>query len=147
MYKQISFDYIRGLVDGEGCFTFCWSGSGSSRQRIPTFSIGMIDKDYLLLEKVKTKLGLKNKVYQYSSRKRSDGYSRDGMAILIVRDFGQIKNIIVPLFYKKLIGNKSKQFEDWILAMSKDPHVSKKFKLIPVLYNNGFYDNNFKNYD
>ncbi len=69
------------------------------------------------------------------------------MSILVVRDFGQIKNIIIPLFYKKLIGYKAKQFENWISEMGYNPDVQDRFKLITKIYNNGFYEKNFRNYE
>ncbi len=140
MNIDISFDYIRGLVDGEGCFTFCRSGGSRYRDKVPTFSLGMTERDFQLLTIIRDKLGLRNKVYLYGPRKRKDGYKRDGMAILIVRDFGQIKNIIIPLFYKKLIGYKAKQFEEWIENMGSDPDVPEIYQFMKKLYHSGFYE-------
>lgn len=145
--RDISYDYIRGLVDGEGCFTFCWTQTFSKRVKLPAFSIGMTRRDADLLRSMRNKLKLKNSVYEYPPRIRKDGYKREGMAILIVRDFGQIKNIIVPLFYNKLIGNKAKQFEAWISKMETDPDVPENFSLISKLCRGGFYERNFKNFE
>lgn len=150
MNSNISFDYVRGLVEGEGCFTFCLINkdkSGNYKQKIPTFSLQMTDRDSDLINSVRDKIGLKNTVYEYKPRIRSDGYKRMGMSVLVVRDFGQIKNIVVPLLYKKLIGSKAVQFEEWISIMETDPLVSQKFKLIGKLYRNGFYDTNFKKFE
>jgi hypothetical protein len=96
---------------------------------------------------VKETLRLRNKIYSYKARVDGPFKHNTGMTTLIVRDFGQIKNIIVPLFYKKLIGNKGLQFEQWIEKMASDPLVPNTFKLIPVLYKNGYYEKNWRKYD
>lgn len=62
----------------------------------------------------------------------------------MVRDFGQIKNIIIPLCYKKLQGYKAIQFEDWIEKMESDSKVPTRFKLLPKLCKSGFYERNGK---
>jgi len=141
----LSYEYIRGLVEGEGCFTFCSIGwRGESKKKIPAFVISMSVRDKDLLASVKETLGLRNIVYEYGPRRKSDGYDRSGMATIIVRDLGQLKNIIVPLFYKKLAGNKGKQFEDWISRIGDDPDVPSPYKLITRMHKFGFYDKNPK---
>lgn len=135
----ISYEYIRGLVEGEGCFTF----STSNGRKIPSFSISMHERDEELLKLVRDTLKLKNRVYNYESY-NGDGYKRGRKAMLIVREVGSLKNIIVPLFYKRLIGNKGIQFEDWVRKIGEDPMVPSKFKIIHSIYIGGFYDKNPK---
>lgn len=141
-YGGISYEYIRGLVDGEGCFTFYPAKVGSVKYKIPAFVLAMSERDADLLRLVADKLGVKSKIYVYPPRKRRDGYKRQGMAVLIIRSIGQIKNVIVPLFYKKLHGYKGKQFEAWIEQMGNDEAVSNRFRLVHKLYKVGFYDKN-----
>lgn len=62
----------------------------------------------------------------------------------MVRDLGQLKNIIVPLLYKRLVGNKGIQFENWIRKIDLDPDVPEGFSIISKLYKSGFYDKNNK---
>ncbi len=145
--KNLSWEYIRGLVEGEGCFTFHTVGPKDSKKKMPTFAINMSRRDEELLRKVRNSLNLKSSVYVYPPRQRKDGYKRQGMAVLLVRGFGDIKNIIIPLFYKKLNGYKAVQFDKWINNIEQDPNVLKIYKLIPKLYKNGFYDRNFRHYD
>jgi len=97
-------------------------------------------RDQELLKSVRDSLGLKNKIYTYHYQGR-DGSKRGPIAILIVREFGPLKNIIVPLFYNKLIGNKGRQFESWLEQIGIDPEVPEKFKFIHKLHKSGFYDN------
>ncbi|MDO8582196.1 MAG: hypothetical protein Q7S16_04975, partial [bacterium] len=97
-------------------------------------------RDFDLICSVKESLKLRNKIYRRKPRFRKDGYSRGGMAMIMVRDFGQIKNIIVPLFYKKLAGYKNKQFLDWLETIGSDPIVPQHFKFIYKIYKDGFYD-------
>ncbi len=134
--RKINADYIRGLVEGEGCFTFCKSPSGY----LPTFAIAMHIRDEHLLMKLADYWGIDNEVYTYDRYPGKDGIKRGPTARLMVRDLPSIKDIIVPFFYKKLIGNKSLQFEDWIKRMADDKEVPERFKIIPKLYKSGFWD-------
>ena len=139
--KKLSYEYIRGLTEGEGTFTF--STSHKLRRKVPAFALRMHVRDKGLLEIVRDSMGLKNKIYEYDY-KRNDGYKRGPQAILIVREFGQLKNIIVPFFYKRLKGNKGKQFNDWLEKIGADPEVPETFKFIYKIYKAGFYDKNPK---
>lgn len=103
----------------------------------------MNKRDKNLLFQIKEKLGLSNKVYEYPQNRRKGGYNRQPMTMIIVRDLGQIKNIIVPLCYKKLVGYKAEQFDVWIEKIGSDPRVPMPYKLISRLYKSGFYDKNF----
>jgi len=139
---KLSYEYVRGLVEGKGSFSFCsigWKGE-KNRRKLPAFILSMSKQDKELMEKVKNTLGLRNKVYEYAPRKAKDSYNRQGMCILIIRDVGQLKNKIVPLFYKKLRGNKGKQFELWLEKIGNDPNVPDSYKFIYRLYKSGFYE-------
>jgi hypothetical protein len=134
--RKINADYIRGLAEGEGCFTFCKTKSGY----LPTFSIGMHIRDQHLLIKVADYWGIDNEVYTYEAYKAKDGFKRGATARLLVRDLPSLKGVIIPFFYKKLIGNKSIQFEEWIERIGNDPQVPMRFKVIHELYHSGFWD-------
>jgi hypothetical protein len=68
--KEISYDYIRGLVDGEGCFTFCSIKSNGLKKQLPAFVISMSERDEKLIGLVKEKLKLRNRIYKYKKRNR-----------------------------------------------------------------------------
>lgn len=139
---KLSYEYIRGLVAGEGCFTFCGIGRGF---KVPAFVISMSKQDRDLIFLIKKTLALRNRIYEYEPRTNAkDSYARQGMTVLIVRDFGQLKNIIVPLFYKKLVGNKAKQFEIWLEKIGTDPAIPESFRFIHRLHKIGFYEKNPK---
>ena len=140
--KKLSYEYIRGLIDGEGCFSFMAQEKG--RHIIPSFAIAMSNRDRDLIISVRDSLNLRNRIYTYKPRTRNDGYKRLGMTILVVRDVGQLKNMIVPLCYKKLNGYKSFQFQKWIERIGTDPLVPRSYKIIHLLYKSGFYDKNPK---
>ena len=68
--KALSYDYIRGLAEGEGSFNFSTTTRKSAdgkikRFKIPAFSISMHERDESLLLKVRDALELSNKVYNY----------------------------------------------------------------------------------
>lgn len=138
--KDINRDYIRGLVDGEGSFTFSSEGKG---RKIPSFQLRMHIRDEFLLQKVRDFLGLKNKIYTYHYLGK-DGIKRGPVAILIIREFGSLKNVIIPLFYKSLIGYKSIQFNEWLEKIGSDPDVPERYKLLYRLHKNGFYSREHK---
>ncbi len=133
--SQISDEYIRGLTEGEGTFTFCKSG----RYSIPTFTLKMNARDKKLLEMVRDHLELKNKVYEYNHQGK-DGYKRGSQAMLIVREIGSLKNKVVPFFYGNLVGNKGTQFESWLEKMGSIPEVPESYKIIHKLHKFGWYD-------
>lgn len=145
--KELSYEYIRGLVEGEGCFTFSTVSkklpNGTiKKMRIPAFCIAMHKRDEDLLRIVRVALNLQNSIYR-NTHTGKDGTIRH-KAMLIVRDFGQLKNIIIPLFYKKLKGNKGKQFMEWLEKIGNDPIVSESYRLLYRLHKCGFYDKNPK---
>lgn len=148
MRKDLSYDYIRGLIEGEGSFTFSTTvrtlaDGTKKRERIPAFTIGMHERDEKLLRKVRDTLGLTNRVYNYKPSNK-DGYNRGRKAFLIVREFGSLKNVIIPFFYNKLVGNKAIQFNQWLERIGSDPSVAESFKLLYRLHKSGYYERNPK---
>jgi len=96
-----------------------------------------------LIKGVRDHLGLKNKIYTYHHPGK-DGYNRAPYVLLIVRDFGSLKNIIIPFFYKKLAGDKGIQFYEWLDKIGIDPMVPESYKLLYKLHESGFYSENPK---
>lgn len=139
--EKLSYEFIRRFVEGKGTFTF--SSNSKIHRKVPAFAIktSIINKE--LLEKIRDSMGLKNTIYDYNHQ-RNDGYKRRPQAMLIVRELGQLKNIIVPFFYKKLKGNKEKQFKQWLTKIGSDPDVPETYKFIYKIYKAGFYDKNPK---
>jgi hypothetical protein len=134
-HRKITAEYIRGLTDGEGCFTFCKAGA----YYIPTFVISMHERDEKLFIKVADFLNLKSDVHIFNAYLK-DGHKRGRSAKLIVRDTACLVNIIVPLFYKKLLGYKADQFEAWIKKIGSDTMVPKRYKSMYELYESGYWD-------
>lgn len=133
---KLTADYIRGLVDGEGSFTFSRRpGIVTDERRVyahPAFVLRMHARDKSLIEAVRDYWHLKEKVYEYQHGGRH-------YAMLIVRDFADLKNIIVPFFYKNLQGHKGKQFTEWLERLGGES-VAPNYRLIYRLYKTGFYD-------
>lgn len=141
----ITFEYIRGLIEGEGCFTFCPTSktADGSYRRVPEFIIGMHERDRQLLIMVRDKMGLNSRIYARKAW-RGDGINRGNTAILMVRDFRQLKDVIIPFFYKRLRGHKGKQFMDWLEKIGSKPGIPDKYKSLYRLYKLGVYDKNPK---
>ncbi len=149
----LSNEYIRGLIDGEGCFSFCTIPSSKKlegkliRQKIPAFLLNMHVRDKDLVQGVRDHLGLRNRVYEYRSTPlhgHNKSYLRGNKAVLIVRDLGQLKNKIVPFFYGRLKGHKGEQFNIWLDKIGSDPEVVDDYRLIYRLHKSGWFENNPK---
>lgn len=141
---NLTDEYVCGLVDGKGSFSFCTVPKrDGSKAKLPAFIMIMHERDADLIEAVRDHLKLKNKVYRYKPYS-TDGYKRGRTARLLVRDFGSLKNNIVPIFYRGLRGYKKVQFMDWIEKVGSDPAVPESYKLIPRLLKKGFYVKNLK---
>lgn len=104
--ERMSDDYLRGLIEGEGHF-----GADTRRngEKIPVFVLKMHVRDKELIEGIRNYLQIHNRVYEYTHQDRH-------YAMLIIRDIPTLKNKIVPLFRKKLLGFKGTQFEWWLKA-------------------------------
>ena len=141
----MTYEYIIGLVQGTGTFTFTTSSNlGSLRKRrIPAFQLRMSAYDRDLLERIRDFLSLRNKiyVYHYPGKEKT---KRKPVAILIVREIGPLKNIITPLFYNRLAGAKADQFNEWLERIGNDPFVPESYKILCRLHKNGFYLRNPK---
>ncbi|MEK7651140.1 MAG: LAGLIDADG family homing endonuclease [Patescibacteria group bacterium] len=115
--ELLSDEYIRGLVEGEGCFTFDTRVKREEKLKVPTFIISMHQRDEELLRLMRTSMKLpkinSNSIY-VSGPYRKDGVNRGKMATLIVRDYLSLINVVVPFFYGKLRGYKGVQFQEWI---------------------------------
>lgn len=133
---EITPDFIRGLIVGEGCFTFSTRREGllNKRVKIPTFSLKMHVHDKELLIAVRGVLGLDARVYEYNHNKRH-------YVLLIIRNIGDIKDIIIPFFYNKLAGYKEIQFNQW-LEKFNEPDVAEGYRFIYGLYKSGYYNRN-----
>lgn len=137
----ISYEYIRGLVEGEGCFTFYpgWKKKNGIKIKIPAFVIAMHERDLKLFLMIKNALGLRNRIY-FRKPSIKDGYKRGNTVVLVVREFDQLKDIIIPFFYKKLKGYKGAQFMEWMEKIGTDPNISNRYKSLYRLYKWGIYD-------
>lgn len=142
--EKISYEYIRGLIEGEGCFTFSSTGrkiiisNGEVvKEKSPGFYLGMHERDKSLIEAVRDSLGLHNPIY----RRNPQPYhlSKKAMSILAVRDFESLRSIIIPLFYGKLHGYKAYQFFNWLESMGEEDKSNLSHSLYD-LYKLGFFD-------
>lgn len=97
-----SLDFIAGLVNK--CGVFMWVKQKGSE--IPVFQIKMEAEELPLLQMIKFKLGLKEKIYQYLQKDKP-------YVLLLVRRRSVIQNILIPTFDGRFLGRKKIQFEDW----------------------------------
>lgn len=143
--RDISYEYIRGLIEGEGCFTFSSipqfirNEDGSFyRVKVPAFILAMHERDRELLEMIRERLKIEKNI-NWLKASTSDGHQRGATVRLIIRDLGTLKNIIIPLLYGQLHGYKKLQFTNWLERIGSDPAVREDYKLLYRLHKNGFY--------
>ncbi len=143
--KTMYHEYIRGLVDGEGCFTFFtvseWKRTESGelmRLKRPVFTIQMNERDEKLLESVNNTLELSGQVY-WQKAWRGDGVNRGPKVSIIVRNTLELRNKIIPLFYRKLHGHKGKQFMEWLEKMGEEDKTDES-RYLHMIYKKGFFE-------
>ncbi len=141
---SISYEYIRGLVEGEGCFSFSptnkkitLSNGRIVKEQSPGFYLAMHERDKALIEAVRDSLDLLNNVYRRNPQSYQLGSG--ATSVLAVRSFESLKSIIIPLFYGKLHGHKAYQFYCWLENMGEEDK-SKPAHLLYFLYRTGFFD-------
>lgn len=145
MKFKLSNEFIRGLIVGEGCFSFHTCGQKKNPDgtithwKVPAFVLSMHVRDRDLINSVADKLGLDDMVYTHKSSQK-DGFKRGDKSTLAVRKFSSLKDIVVPFFYKKLSGHKAIQFDDWINEIGSSPDIRESYKLIYRLYKSGFWN-------
>lgn len=108
---RLTDNYIRGLIEGEGCF---YSDRRQNGEEIPAFVLKMHVRDKELIESIRDYLEIDNRVYEYKHQGRH-------FAMLIVRDTWTLKNKIIPICKRKLLGFKGTQFEWWLKHF---PHLN-----------------------
>jgi len=141
---RLSNDYIRGLTDGEGCFTFHANHRKKNgiiiKEKIPAFAIQMHIRDRWLLVETLEHLGIKGNVYTHKAWIK-DGSNRGDTAKFYVRSLKELQCIVIPFFYKKLAGYKGKQFFEWLKKIGSEPMVASRYKLLYELYKSGYWEN------
>ncbi len=109
-----SFDFIAGLVNK--CGVFMWVKQKKSE--IPVFQIKMEVEEMSLLEIIKARLELKEKIYQYTQK-------NNDYILLLVRKRSVIQTKLIPNFDGRFWGKKKIQFELW-----RDKFYRKKLDFI-----------------
>lgn len=147
--QKLPHDYIRGLVEGEGCFTFYptlefqkTSDGRTIKLKRPAFVIAMHERDEELLRMLRNTLGVNDSILK-SKPWNKDGIKRGGTARLIVRDIAELRNIVIPFFYNKLYGYKRKQFFEWLEKMNSENTI-KESRYLYRLYKKGFFEEKYK---
>lgn len=145
MKYNLSNEFIRGLIVGEGCFSFHTNGSKknpdgtTSRWKIPAFVLSMHVRDRDLINSVADALGVDDMVYRHTGYK-GDGLNRSDKATLAIRKFADLKDKVIPFFYNKLSGYKAIQFQEWLNNIGRDPDVRESYKLIYKLHKSGYWN-------
>ena len=134
MSNQISQEFIISLLTRKGSFGFATRTKYNKKRertvhKIPTFTLEMRIENEDLMNEIKNKLKLKNRLYKFYNN-RSDRLKRTESIKLIVRELKNIENIIIPFFHKKFLGYRTEQFNDWLYTIEKDPLVPFSYKKI-----------------
>ena len=109
-----SLDFICGLISTGSAFM--WVKQKESE--VPVFQIKMQPSQRHLLELIKSKLGLKESIYEYH-------YTKRRYLLILVRRRSVIENTIIPTFDGRLFGPKRDQFETW-----KKKYFEKKLEFV-----------------
>ncbi|MBI2443683.1 MAG: LAGLIDADG family homing endonuclease [Candidatus Magasanikbacteria bacterium] len=105
---KISLNFIAGIISVVG--SFLWVRQG--KQVLPVFQLKMQAENKQLLEIIKARLGLPEKIYQYAHQNRH-------YALLLVRKRSSLEKLIIPTLKNKLYGPKQAQFNRWMDKFTK----------------------------
>ncbi|MDD4996311.1 MAG: LAGLIDADG family homing endonuclease [Patescibacteria group bacterium] len=108
--KNLSFDFIAGLICENGYFSWTY---GNKNSKNAVFQIRMRHNDKKLLFALKNSLGLKESIYEYEYQDKTKTSIRRHQIVLLVRKREVIKKIIIPALDGRLYGLKEKQFNKW----------------------------------
>lgn len=101
--KQLSLDFIAGLIAGEGCFTWSYD---KNEQKITIFQLKMRSNDKNLVFAVRNSLGLKAPIYEYNYQDKKKVSLIRHYVVLKVGNRKDIKEKIIPAFEGRLYGLK-----------------------------------------
>jgi hypothetical protein len=129
---ELTVDYIRGFVDGEGSFHVGIEPNKSMRtgfQLVPKFSVGLSDKaeNREVLEAIRRTLGV-GKVYANSNHVE-----------YIVEKIGDLTRYVIPFFEKNPLIIKRADFDVWkqiIKHINRGDHLTKygmRTYIIPLI--------------
>ncbi len=109
--KQLSLDFIAGLITNAGYFG--WTSQNKGKQKVAIFQLQMPYENKDLVLAVRNTLGLKEPVYEYNYQDKKNPLLWRHQVKLLVRRREVIKKIIIPAFEGRLSGLKEKQFNQW----------------------------------
>lgn len=97
-----SYDFIAGFLTATGSFN--WVKQKNSE--VPVFQLKTKIDDLELLELIKAKLEVKEKVHTYTHQNRQ-------YALLLIRSRKTIETVLIPILDGRLFGQKKIQFDLW----------------------------------
>jgi len=112
---ELTLDFIAGLITGNGSFLWVLQNNA---QEIPVFQVKMPVEDRPILEAIKLKLNLKERIHEYAHQNRH-------YVILLVRKRSTIESKLIPALEERLWGIKKQHFDVW-----KKKFFENKFKYI-----------------
>ena len=115
-----SLDFIAGLINK--CGVFMWVKQKALE--VPVFQVKMELEERILLEMIKAKLGLQEKIYEYKYKDKS-------FLLLLIRRRSVIESTIIGVFDGKFWGKKKIQFDAW-----KNKFYEKKLEFVYKHHNN-----------
>ncbi len=117
--KLPSLDFVAGVIATSG--SFLWIKQ--NKTKIPVFQIKTHISDAPLIELIKTKLGLTEKIYRYT-------HSNRNYVLLLIRSKETIKKNLFPTLNGRLYGKRKDLFKKWKKEVLNLKSMDKKIKLI-----------------
>lgn len=130
--KEVYSDIIIDLFNKRGIYSF--STQGIYKYKVPYFCIKMKKEDIYNLKLIKRELKLKSKIYTYEPARGKDGYTRSATSMLIIRDIGELKDIIIPKSTSVLVGEKRSKFLKWLKQIRSGESVPSGYKLMASMF-------------
>lgn len=106
----VTFPWLLGLIEGDGCFSF--------NKLVPRLSIQLNYRQEYVLKAIQEFFGGLGNVRIGKPRSRVDSHSSQAMVIIEFNQIAFLRNVIIPAFKAlTFLSKKGKDFEDWLICV------------------------------
>lgn len=106
----VTFPWLLGLIEGDGCFSF--------NKLVARLSIQLIYRQEYVLKAIQDFFGGLGNLRIEKPRQKVDSYTSQAMVILEFNQIAFLRNVIIPAFKGlTVLSKKGKDFEDWLICV------------------------------
>ncbi len=106
----VTFPWLLGLIEGDGCFSF--------NKLVPRLSIQLNYRQEYVFKAIQEFLGGIGNLRYEGPRQKVDSFTSQAMVIIEFNQIAFLRNVIIPAFKAlTFLSKKGKDFEDWLICV------------------------------